>query len=142
MENSGYHIIDEACTQADKPPWNPTSLFFMTLLLNPIGAPLFALNWPRLGRPEKLIPAACCAAAVVLAPWLLILGSLLLKQPVSSPAIRWIMQLASMVFAYVMMQAQLAPFNLHMARGGRKAISWPQWLICLLALAAIFACVR
>lgn len=144
MSTGDYRIIDEVSTahSARKPPWNPLALFFMTVLFAPVGAPLFALNWARLGQPEKRVLWLLVAIAVAILPiiagfGLAFLGVRVESLPVDRQTARILVRAPVFVFAYLALNGQRPLFENEMARGARKSNSWPYWLLCL-ALGGLF----
>jgi hypothetical protein len=78
---SQYTILDEAPVKdrERQPPWNPGALFFImwglyvvVSLLAPLVGVCFAINWARLGQPQKRLPFLAASAAAFLLPFLLV----------------------------------------------------------------------
>jgi hypothetical protein len=123
-------MTDLAKPSSPRYPWSPTAIALTTLILSPIpGGILHALNYARLGRPER--------------------GRLALFANLSAAAFFvFIMPeriAAAMLFAAYFYKTQERTFQAYRSEGGRQASIWipvaitlGAFLLLLVGLASLF----
>lgn len=144
----GYRIIDEAAgggpSGAIKAPWNPVALFFLMWIagvfagpLGAVAAAFSAVNWARLGQPQKRWPWLALAVLLGLLPFLLAVPVRLWGVP-SLEVARLLNKMALFGLAYGFLLGQRPLFDSHLARGGKATTSWPLWLGGALVVALLW----
>lgn len=117
---------------AARPPWSPTGIALLTLLISPfVGAVLHALNYHRLGVPERwrltlfanLVPA-------MLVLWSATRGS--------SGGSIWRWEIALLLAAYFY-KTQEGRFRRHRAGGGRRGSLFLPAVLLILAMLVLGA---
>jgi hypothetical protein len=119
-----YQIIDELETtqkKTVKPVWSPTVLFFVTMFSTPLGLIAYAINWGRLGFPDKRLHAYAVAALYVLALAGLFYAVNFQRIPLGRRDVMTVLTLGGIILGYWQLFTQRAPYDIHLSHGGKNA---------------------